>query len=57
MFKVTTTHVDGTHDLGTFKTYEEAKAAADEWLGLPCTWQGKFRAIDMFGGILNISEK
>jgi len=57
MFKVTTTHVDGTHHIGTFQTYEQAKTAADEWLGTPCTWQNRFRAIDMYGGVLIIYKK
>jgi hypothetical protein len=57
MFKVYSTHLDGTHELGEFATYAEAKTFSDDWLGKHAHWENQNTAIDLFGGVLKIREE
>lgn len=55
-FKVYVRSMDGRHLLGRYKTYDRAKARADDWLGANCTWINEYRAIGMYGDVLTIEE-
>jgi len=54
-YTVTVQAEDGHHVLEQDLSYDEAKDVANDWLGDTCTWQGDFRAIGMYGGVLTIS--
>ena len=66
VFRITTKHVDGEHELADgVKTYEEAKATAEKWLGGANYWADggnknparPMRAITYGGGVLLIEER
>jgi hypothetical protein len=43
--------------LDTVDSYEKAKEYADDWLGDYPTWIGEYRAISMYGSVLQICKK
>lgn len=54
MFEVIDEYIDRVHFLGKFSTFEEAKAFAYVRLPPDADWVDPNKAIDMFGGVLQI---